>query len=179
MRDPFGRAMMRWRVRVVLPHVRGRLLDIGCGLNSLTRSYGGEGVGVDVHQWGDVDVVVKDSAALPFPDCSFDTVAIIAALNHITNRKDVLREARRLLKDGGLIITTMIGPLVGRIYHALRQPWDADQRERGMKEGEVCGMTSEEVRTLLQESGFKVKHEKLFMLGFNRLTIARKSGFNL
>jgi ubiquinone/menaquinone biosynthesis C-methylase UbiE len=174
LRDRFGMAMMRWRIRVVLPHVRGRLLDIGCGLNFLTGCYDGESVGVDVYEWGGVDLVVRDSADLGFPDKAFDTVTVVAALNHIPNRLDALREAHRVLKDDGRLVITMIGPLAGRIYHALRRPWDADQRERGMKKGEVYGLTSGEVRGLLEQSGFRVVHERRFMLGLNRLTLARK-----
>ncbi len=159
---------------MVLPHVRGRLLDIGCGLNALVRSYSGEGIGVDVHQWGDVDLVVDDSASLPYRDGEFDTVTIVAALNHIPNRTDVLREAHRVLKVGGKIIVTMIPPPVGRLWHVLRGSWDADQRERGMKEGEVYGMTGSEIRLHLAQAGFRISYEQRFMLGFNRLTVATK-----
>src|SRR6476620_9547381 len=30
----------RWRLRVVLPFVRGRLLDLACGYNNLVRAHG-------------------------------------------------------------------------------------------------------------------------------------------
>ena len=33
---------------MVVPHIKGRLLDIGCGLNELVRAYAGDGIGVDV-----------------------------------------------------------------------------------------------------------------------------------
>jgi len=80
---PVRKILLRWRVRMVLPHIRGRLLDIGCGTNLLVRPYDGEGIGVDVYQWGDVDLVVEDSAKLPFESGEFDTVTIISAINHI------------------------------------------------------------------------------------------------
>lgn len=169
---------MRWRIRAVLPHIRGRLLDIGCGLNSLVRTYDGDGVGVDIRQWGDVDVVVEDTADLPFPDGSFDTVTIIAALNHILDRAGMLREAHRVLQDEGRIVVTMIPPRVGGVWHALRSPWDRDQRDRGMKEGEVCGLTSRETTRLIKEAGFRISCERRFMLGLNRLTVACKTRRN-
>jgi SAM-dependent methyltransferase len=175
MRDVVGVSLMRWRTRIVLPHIRGKLLDIGCGPNHLTRTYAGEGVGVDVHQWGDVDLVVEDASDLPFADEAFDTVTIIAALNHIPNREDVLREAYRVLAHDGRIILTMIPPSISRVWHALRSPWDADQRQRGMGQGEVYGLTPGEVRRLLDEAGFVVSCEKPFMLGLNRLTTAGKT----
>jgi ubiquinone/menaquinone biosynthesis C-methylase UbiE len=42
---------------------------------------------VSMSRLGSVDYVVENSAKLPFDDASFDTVTIIAALNHIPNRK--------------------------------------------------------------------------------------------
>lgn len=175
MKDPLGRMLMRWRLKTVLPHVKGRLLDVGCGTNELVAGYDGEGVGVDVYPWPNVDKVVEDTAAMPFESGAFDTVAIIAALNHIPNRADVLREVHRVLRPGGRLLITMIPPKISRIWHFVRSPWDADQHERGMEDGEVYGFRRGEVRALLEEAGFAIEREHGFMLGLNRLTIATKA----
>ena len=174
MKDLLGKALMRWRIKVVLPYIRGYFIDIGCGTNQLVRAYRGRGVGVDIHQWGNVDFVVDNTANLPFDDGTFDTVAIIASLNHIPNRSAVLAEANRILKDQGRIIVTMIPPRISRIWHYVRRPWDADQRERGMKEGEKFGLTCEEVRSHLIAAGFEIWRREKFMLGINSLTVGRK-----
>lgn len=172
MKDSVGRKLLHWRLKTVLPHVRGKLLDIGCGTNELVGSYSGEGVGVDVYPWDNVDLVVENTADLPFEAASFDTVAIIAALNHIPNRQDVLREAYRVLRPNGQLLVTMIPPTISRVWHTLRKPWDADQSERGMIEGEVYGITPARMRELLNAAGFRVTREIRFMIGLNRLTIA-------
>lgn len=174
MNDPLGRMLANWRIRMVLPHIRGRLLDIGCGANRLVRQYG-NGVGVDVHDWGDVDQVVEDTARLPFESETFDTATIIAALNHIPNRLDVLREVCRILRPGGRIVLTMIPPRISTVWHTLRKPWDDDQTERGMKEGEVYGLTRSQVEAMLREAGFEVRVSQSFMLGINRLTVAERA----
>ena len=173
MPDKLAAALADWRIRTVIPNVRGRLLDIGCGTNRLVRQYG-NGVGVDVFDWGDVDRIVDDSAELPFEDAAFDTITIIAALNHIPNRVDVLKEAHRLLRDDGRLITTMIPPGISRVWHLLRKPWDEDQTERGMKPGEVFGISAAEMRRILVNSGFKPVVERPFMCWINRLTISTK-----
>ena len=177
MRDPVGLFLMRWRIRVVLPHVRGRLLDIGCGLNALVRNYG-NGIGCDVYDWGDVQCLVEDTADLPFEDQSFDTVTIIAALNHIPNRMDVLTDANRVLAPNGRLIVTMIPPRISAIWHKIREPWDDDQSERGMADGEVYGLTHKQTRNLIENASFSVEDELPFMFWINRLGISRKVAHN-
>ena len=98
----------------VLPEIRGRLLDIGAGPNTLVKLYG-SGTGVDVFDWGGGALVVNDTAALPFPDRSFETIAFVACLNHIPNRQQVLHEAKRLLSPGGRVVMTMINPILGGV----------------------------------------------------------------
>jgi len=174
MKDALGKFLVDWRVRTIIPHVNGRLLDIGCGTNKLVSLYG-SGIGIDVYQWGTVDLVVEDTSKLPFDDESFETISIIAALNHIPSRETVLDEVHRLLSVNGIIIVTMIPPRLSRIWHFLRKPWDVDQKERGMMSGEVFGLTQREVRNLLTEAGFEIVYEKPFMLYVNHITVARKN----
>ena len=174
MNDRVAVMLRDWRIRNVLPHVRGRLLDIGCGTNALVRRYRGEGIGVDTYQWGDVDVVAEETSDLRFPSGSFDTVTIVAALNHIPNRDAVLAEAHRLLSAHGHLVVTMIPPRLSRVWHFVRRPWDDDQMQRGMKPGEVFGLTRRHVRRLLAEAGFEAITSRRFMLGVNTLTVARK-----
>ena len=170
MHDAFGEALAKRRVRAVLPYVQGRLLDVGCGFNNLVRAYT-NGVGVDVHPWPGADVIVTDTAALQWEAQSFDTVAIIAALNHIPNRAAVLNECRRVLRPGGRIIITMLTPRTSRIWHWLRAPWDADQRQRGMRPGEVYGFTCAQLLELFGQAGFRLLSQQSFMLGLNRVYV--------
>jgi len=164
----------RRRREVVLTHVRGRLLDIGCGENRLVRQYG-NGIGVDVVDWGNVDVVVKDSARLPFPSSSFDTISFVACLNHIPSRERTLQEARRVLKDDGQLLVTMIPPLVSAVWHRVVRPWDHDQSHREHQDGEVWGFTARGIADLLRKSGFAIASRKRFIFGLNNLYLARKS----
>ena len=165
------RSMRDERIRAALPHCRGRLLDIGCGEgNELVRSYEGAGVGVDVYPWPGVDLIC-DTESLPFPDRSFDTLTILAALNHIPNRLEVLRECRRVLVPSGLLLVTMIGPLLGKVRHRLAW-WDSDQTERKHAAGELLGMDEKAVGALMDQAGFRVMRRARFVCGLNSLYIA-------
>ena len=173
MNDALGKKLESTRINKVLPHIQGELLDIGCGLNQLKKAYG-KGVGVDVYKWDNVDIVVENTAQLPFEDNSFDTITIIAALNHIPNRGEVIKECYRLLKPDGKMIITMIPPVISTVWHFLRKPWDVDQSERGMKEGEVYGLTKSQIVDLFGQQKFKLSLDEGFMMNINRLYIFKK-----
>ena len=173
MKDFVGKKLERIRIETTLPYIKGNLLDIGCGMNNLVKHYGG-GTGVDVYPWEGVDVIVEDSAKLPFEDKNFDTISVIAALNHIPNREQVVIECNRLLKDNGQLLITMIPPFVSRIWHFLRSPWDVDQSERGMIEGEVYGLSKDQMKKLADRGNFTIDKTVNFMFGINRLYILTK-----
>jgi SAM-dependent methyltransferase len=168
---PFLTTNHQIRTGLVLNAVRGRLLDIGCGENHVVRQYrakGGVGVGVDVYPWDHVDQVVEDTAKLPFADGSYDTISFVACINHIPNRAEVLREARRLLAPGGRVVLTNLTPGLSKLWHRWAF-WDEDQHERGMKEGEVYGFTHEELMTLLEGAGYRLVKRQPFSWGLNTL----------
>lgn len=157
------------RLAIVSPHIHGRLLDVGAGLNNLVKSYG-DGIGVDVYDWGNDVVVVESSAALPYPNESFDTITFVACLNHIPYRQEALNEARRLIRPDGNLVITMINPILGGIGHKIW--WYSEEKVRGgMKEGEVGGLWKEEVIHLCQQAGFKLVTHKRFQCGLNNLFI--------
>jgi SAM-dependent methyltransferase len=157
------------RIRAALPRVRGRLLDIGAGANRLVRLYG-DGIGVDAFDWGGGALVVDDASRLPFEDESFDTVTMLACLNHIPNRQGALREARRLLRPRGRLLITMIDPLLGKIGHLVW--WYSEEKVRGgPQEGEVCGLWKREVFKMCSAAGFRLRAHRRFVYGMNNLYV--------
>lgn len=157
------------RLLVVLPQVKGRLLDIGAGPNTLVKLHG-VGTGVDVFDWGGGALVVEDTSKLPFPDHSFDTVTFIACLNHIPNRDDVVKEARRLLAPGGRVVMTMIDPILGDIGHAIW--WYSEDKQRGgMLPGELGGMWTKDIVAICEAAGLKLTLHRRFVYGMNNLYV--------
>jgi SAM-dependent methyltransferase len=96
-----------------LPHLRPgmRLLDLGCGPGTVTAGLAqlvapGATVGVDLEPAapdGTVTLVACDVHHLPFPEASFDAVFASALLQHVPDPLAVLREARRVSRQGAVI----------------------------------------------------------------------------
>jgi len=174
---PVLRTNLEERTRVVIAEYEGNVLDIGCGTNvpiEQYRSMGNKGEGVDVYPWKDDIIIVKDTACLPFESVEFDTVSFVACINHIPNRNDVLKESNRVLKHNGELLVTNLTPLISIVWHKIAF-WDDDQHERGMKEGEVWGLTDSALRKITDEAGFSLVERKRFMWGLNNLYVFRKS----
>lgn len=58
------------------------------------------------------DIAVADARSLPYPDQFADAVLLLGPLYHLTSaetRIEVLREARRVLRPGGVLIAQMLG----------------------------------------------------------------------
>ena len=160
------------RIAAVLPFLKGEILDIGAGENRLVKQWG-QGIGVDVFDWGGGALIVEDSAQLPFPEGSFATITFLACLNHIPNRREVLNEAHRLLVPGGSLVITMINPVLGNIGHALW--WYSEDKKRGgMQDGELGGLWGRQVVDMCNKAGFALSRRKKFVYGMNNLYVFTK-----
>ena len=87
-----------------------RVLDLGCGnkpYESLFRKKFATYVGADIAGNKDADLVIDSDGRVNAQDNTFDCVLSTQVLEHVTDPKSYLSEARRLLKpDGSLVLST-------------------------------------------------------------------------
>lgn len=112
--------------RHIKDHVRGRLLDLGCGQVPLYETYAPyvtENICVD---WANtqhpncyVDVECDLTQPLPFADAEFDAIILSDVLEHIPQPERLWAEMDRLLKPGGKILMN-----VPFLYWLHEQPHD-------------------------------------------------------
>jgi len=173
------------RMRAVAKYCSGRTLDIGCGPNNVFIRHcyrDHDSVGIDCFPYEGVDNVMEDMAALPFPDASFDTIALIAVGGHIprSKREAEFREFARLLKVGGRLLMTEGEPITqfilhkwAPVYYGLQGKKDMDT-ERGMHLEEDYCMPKRDIYTYLNTSPLKLIKRLRFMWGLNNIYIAQK-----
>lgn len=91
-----------------------RILDLGCRSGAVARHFldGNEVVGLDVDRVAleaaadlGIETIVADvEETLPFPDMSFDAVIAGELLEHVRFPENVVADARRLLRPGGIFV---------------------------------------------------------------------------
>ena len=100
-------------IKFFSPHLRGKLLDFGCGRKPYETLFSVEEyIGVDMQQTGhdhnnsQIDVYY-DGKHIPFPDESFDSLFCSEVFEHVFNIDEVLQEVNRVLKNGAYVLITV------------------------------------------------------------------------
>lgn len=123
-----GQFILERRARVVgalLPADAAHLIDFGCGNGAQTllfheRFAAVTGIDVvaaqleafakDCARLGIQDkvrLVLSGGGSLPLPDACADVVTSFTVLEHVTDERQALRELRRVLRPGGLLVVTV------------------------------------------------------------------------
>lgn len=114
---PFFGMLTERKPKELLKHVRGRGLEVGCGLGQYVRQLnerGCEVIGCDISKGmihaarkkTGIQGVVCDGTQLPFEDGSFDFVYTINTLHHASDPEKILGEMMRVSKG-----TVVVGEL--------------------------------------------------------------------
>ncbi|MBI4095129.1 MAG: class I SAM-dependent methyltransferase [Candidatus Liptonbacteria bacterium] len=139
----------------------GSLLDIGCGsgqfMSSMKRVGWTEVVGIDfseravgVAKKRGLDAHVGTVGELRFPDSHFDAITMHHVFEHLPDPKEMLSEAKRILKDDGEVIITVpnTGSFLARLFG---KNWFGFEIPR-----HLYNYNKKNLLTLLSQCGFRV-----------------------
>lgn len=178
--EPWFRSM---RVRRILSFIKPEyeVLDVGCGVGSFIKALGPfikNGVGIDkkagVSKEGNIKLLQADfdGKKLPLKDNQFDCVTMLAVLEHLNNRLEILKEIRRVLKPGGNLLITVPSwaakPVLEFLSYRLGIVNEEEVRDH------KTYFWKKELLSLAEQAGFRDLKHKYFQLVFNNFLHARK-----
>lgn len=149
---------------------KGRILDVGCGRGdflSMMAERGWEGVGLELDERivgrGRTGVNLRHGSLddVMFPDGHFDAVTFWHVFEHIREPVAALRECRRILKPGGLLMIAVpnMGSLQARLsgkgWFHLDPPFH------------LYHYSAANLKSLLGKEGFEVAGVSHFSLEYN------------
>jgi ubiquinone/menaquinone biosynthesis C-methylase UbiE len=134
--NPYGWMLWVFDHLLTLP-ANAKILELGCGPGYLWRDNAARipatwditlsdlSAGMIDSAWRNLVVTGRsykfkeiDAQEIPFEDETFDAVIANHMLYHVPDRKQALKEMRRVLKDDGILFTATLG-----VNH-MRQMWD-------------------------------------------------------
>jgi len=152
---------MALEIARVIPY-GSEVLDVGCGngfiAHHLSAMLGTSVVGIDLGSSADAPIDYRryHGAEFPAEDNSFDALLLCYVLHHARDLRVVLREMRRVLRDGGLAL----------IYEDIPQgPWDrfmcsCHDRQWRKRTGPCTFRGHSEWWALFDSSGFELIAER-------------------
>jgi len=104
-----------WLYPRLCRHLRGQVLDIGCGIGDLVR-FRAQTIGVDVNYRAveycrshGLTVQQMEPDLLPFLDGEFDGAVLDNVLEHLVKPEPLLAEIHRVLRPGGAFLVGVPG----------------------------------------------------------------------
>lgn len=162
----------------------GNMLDIGCSCGFLldeARKDGWQPFGVEISEWAskhakekfNLNVKTGSPADAAFPERFFDVIMMIDVLEHVSDPKQTLIEARRILKDDGILClsTPDISSVMSKI---LKAKW------WGINKFHLFYFSKRTLEKILDACGFRVKRYNPHVRAFSlKYWVKRFKAYNL
>lgn len=155
--NPFylARRGLRRAVAAASHHLRGDLLDVGCGSRPYralfdVERYVGMEVDTEATRRSAAADVYYDGRTFPFADGAFQSVLCNQVLEHVFNPDEFLSEICRVLCPGGQLLLTV--PFV----------WDEHEQPHDYARYSSFGLTA-----LLERNGFAIVHHAKMLDDFS------------
>ena len=165
--------LRRERIKAAEPYIKGKVLDFGCGVGTLSEVCLPEFyLGIDIDEES-LKIARQNHVDYRFEkQCpegeQFDTIALIAVIEHIKNPELFLNQMKLLLKPKGRIVLTTPHPLVEKVHFCgaqfgLFSKHASEEHEQFFNYGRM--------RKYASLTGLKIYSYRRFLLGVNQLFV--------
>ena len=161
--EEYIKATFNERLKIINKYSKkGRLLDIGCALGfflEIARDDGWDVQGLEIIDYAykyainklNLPVMNKTLEEAKFKSNSFDVVTLFDVIEHLPNPNSTIKEARRILKQNGLIAITT--PNIGSIpAKLLGRNWEEVKRVRE----HIYYFSESTLKRILESNNFKI-----------------------
>ena len=173
------------RTAMVTPFITGDVLEIGCNdAATLARNPPGLGryVGTDIDDEALARARVKfpnrefvknniESEPLGFHS-EFDTVLMVALIEHILNQRFLLETCHEALRTGGKLVITTPTPFGNDIVHRTGARFGLFHKS--VADHHVVIYGKRRLRAAAEMVGFTLKEHRYFQFGCNQLAVLEK-----
>lgn len=170
------------RMAKVLAHLRGDLLDVGCGHGALREAAGdriSSYAGIEISEKAAEQARARNPGCdvwacnlddgLPEIDARFDTIAMLAIIEHLFNLKLVFGGLSVLLRPGGQIVLTTPTVIGNDVVHSLGAR--VGLFAKAAQDDHIVIFNRSRFRVLASEVGLELSEHRLFQMGCNQLAV--------
>jgi 2-polyprenyl-3-methyl-5-hydroxy-6-metoxy-1,4-benzoquinol methylase len=174
----FSPFLRKQRIAAAAPHLRGNVLDIGCGGGQLARL-----VPASRYVGLDISVEALDQARRAYPDHEFvtaipsgrrfDTIAALAVIEHVKQPHSFLGTLADLLNEDGQIVLTTPHPAFRKVHDfgAMLGLFSRDASEE-----HEAFLNHQDIAAYSRRSGLVLKVSRRFLGGANQLFVLAGPG---
>ncbi|MEX0922810.1 MAG: class I SAM-dependent methyltransferase [Rhodovibrionaceae bacterium] len=180
-----SKSIARTRQSKALGLVRGDVLELGCAdgrLYGLCRERIGRYVGVDYSEtalararerYPEANFLKRniEHEELGF-EAEFDSILMVALIEHIFNQGFLLGQCARALRPGGRIVLTTPTPFGNDVVHRIGAPLGLFHRSA--MDDHIVIYNKKRLQTAAKEFGLVLDRYETFQLGCNQLAVLEK-----
>ncbi len=172
----FSCYLRRKRIDAVLPFIRGKALDYGCGTGHMTAYFDPDNyLGADIDNES-IKIASSDKSNYRFVSLGdleqntekFDVVILLAVIEHVENHLKLLDLLKNKLHKGGKIIITTPHPAFDFI-HTIGAKFGLFSADASDEHEELIDL--KKMNEFAAASGLKVENYKRFLFGANQLFV--------
>ena len=178
-------ALSEARIKKISPHIKGDVLEIGCGHGQMRERFDGQ-----ISRYTGVDMCAEsieaaerafpqdtfhlaniDDEKLPFTN-EFDTVVLTAVIEHIFNLGVLGESIAQALRPGGRAVLTTPTPFGNDIVHRLGAA--VGLFDRAAVDDHIVIFNRKRFEIFAGEFGLRLAEHRRFQLGCNQIAILEK-----